>query len=85
MEARLAVNGNDWLPQINQNRCTGCGDCIAVCPTGALELVDGKASVAHPDACTYCAMCEDICPAYAIGLPLLICFAPGSTGEQQGS
>ena len=37
-----------WLPQIDKDVCTGCGDCIAVCPTDALELVTGTAVVADP-------------------------------------
>ncbi len=26
-------------PEIDVNKCTGCGDCISVCPNGALEMV----------------------------------------------
>lgn len=62
----------DWMPQINQMTCTGCGDCIIVCPTGALGGHLGKAALLHPHQCTYCAACEDICPVGAIELPYLI-------------
>lgn len=61
-----------WMPQINQIRCTGCGDCIASCPTGALGSQNDKAVLLHPDLCTYCAACEDVCPSGAIELPYLI-------------
>lgn len=64
-----------WTPQIDNVRCTGCGDCIAVCPTEALGEVEGKAVVTRPQACTYCAICEDICPTGAIGLPYQIIFS----------
>lgn len=65
----------EWMPQIDNVRCTGCGDCIAICPTEALGEVRGKAVVLQSQACTYCAVCEDICPAGAIGLPYEISFS----------
>jgi ferredoxin len=63
----------DWLPRINTEACTGCRECIARCPTGALVQVNGKAALVYPERCTYCAACESICPAQAIDLPYLIC------------
>jgi ferredoxin len=63
----------EWYPQLDRNLCTGCGQCIAVCPTGALAQVDDKAALVFPDLCTYCAACEDVCPVGAIELPYLIC------------
>jgi MinD superfamily P-loop ATPase len=67
-----------WLPQIDQQTCTGCGDCVAVCPTRALALVGGKAILAHSQACNYCAVCEALCPVGAIALPYLFAFEVGS-------
>lgn len=64
---------SEWMPQIDQTRCTGCGDCIRVCPTEALGWQNDKAALIHPDLCTYCAMCEAVCPVSAIELPYLIC------------
>lgn len=63
----------EWYPRLDRNLCTGCGDCIAVCPTDALAQEDGKATLAFPDLCTYCTACETICPVGAIELPYLIC------------
>lgn len=61
-----------WNPQIDRNKCTGCGDCIAKCPTGALGWQNGKAALLRPEICLYCNVCEDICPVNAIELPFLI-------------
>ena len=58
-----------WLPVIDVARCTGCGDCIAVCPTGALELAGGVAVLVRPEVCDYAGLCERICPVEAIALP----------------
>jgi ferredoxin len=63
----------DWLPRINTQACTGCGECVARCPTGALARLNSKAALVYPEHCTYCAACESICPAQAIELPYLIC------------
>ncbi|GAB4476142.1 MAG: 4Fe-4S binding protein [Anaerolineae bacterium] len=71
-EAKMTIT--PWMPRIDRARCTGCGDCIALCPTGALGRVDGKAALIAPQACTYCTACEDACPVEAITLPFLICF-----------
>jgi NAD-dependent dihydropyrimidine dehydrogenase PreA subunit len=56
---------------IDQEKCTGCGDCHEVCPAepNVFEVEeDVKAKVAHPDACTDCGACEDECPEEAIEL-----------------
>lgn len=29
--------GSPFLPEINEERCTGCGACMQVCPVGAFE------------------------------------------------
>ncbi len=65
-----------WLPGIDLAICTGCGDCIAICPTGALGLQGEKAAVVKPEACTYTAQCEAICPVGAIALPYQVVMEP---------
>lgn len=61
-----------WLPLIDRDACTACGDCVTLCPTGALGLVMVKAAVAAPEACSYCGVCEPVCPVGAIALPYQI-------------
>lgn len=65
-----------WLPTINPQKCTGCGTCIAACPTHALTRVNDKAALTYPDQCIYCADCETLCPESAISVPFLIVRRP---------
>jgi NAD-dependent dihydropyrimidine dehydrogenase PreA subunit len=72
-----------WFPQIDKAVCTGCGDCVAACPTEVLELVDGQTFLAEPAACNYCGACESICPVQAIALPYQVVLKPPDiTGRQ---
>jgi ferredoxin len=68
-----------WLPQIDRDSCTGCGDCLPVCPTHAIGLINGKAAVIQAEACAYCGACEAICPVSAIALPYQIVAAQTSS------
>lgn len=58
-----------FLPIIDLELCRGCGECVIVCPTGALTMSNGVAVLDVPDNCVYCADCEEKCPQGAIGLP----------------
>ena len=57
------------IPEINPEKCEGCGDCVDWCPTGAVALVDGKAVVVNAEACSYCTDCEAVCPNGARNCP----------------
>jgi NAD-dependent dihydropyrimidine dehydrogenase PreA subunit len=63
------TSSEPFLPIIYIDRCDGCGDCVKVCPSRALELVAGFATLVTPDNCAYCADCEEHCPQRAIALP----------------
>ena len=66
--------GEPILPTIDPELCSGCGDCVAACPTGALALVVDKAALVRPADCAYCGDCETLCPQGAIALPFEIAF-----------
>jgi NAD-dependent dihydropyrimidine dehydrogenase PreA subunit len=51
--------------RIKETLCTGCCACLEVCPTGALSVDGGLASV-DPSLCTECEACLGVCPENAI-------------------
>lgn len=59
-------------PEVELEKCTGCGDCVDKCPSGAVKLVEGKAVVIRPEDCDYCTECETFCPSGAIRCPFEI-------------
>jgi len=50
---------------VDEARCTGCGLCTDVCPTGAISVVDGVARV-EQSLCRECEVCLSTCPNGAI-------------------
>ncbi|HSD88298.1 MAG TPA: NAD(P)-binding domain-containing protein [Kofleriaceae bacterium] len=59
---------------INDDRCTGCDACVAVCPTNVLDLVANKSRVLRFQDCIQCEACMFACPTEA-----LVMFPEGST------
>jgi len=52
---------------ITREHCIGCEQCLAVCPTDAISMVDGIA-VLDPSRCNGCEKCVTACPASAIAM-----------------
>ena len=51
---------------INDDRCTGCDACVAVCPTNVLDLVENKSRVLRFQDCIQCEACMWACPTTAL-------------------
>lgn len=52
--------------EIDEEKCTGCGECILACAEGALELVDGKARMIGEIYCDGLGACIGECPEDAL-------------------
>jgi NAD-dependent dihydropyrimidine dehydrogenase PreA subunit len=51
---------------IDENKCTGCGQCIPDCPEGAIQIIDGKARLIGDLFCDGLGACIGTCPEGAI-------------------
>ena len=69
-----AVGPRILVHDINDDRCTGCDACVAVCPTNVLDLVANKSRVLRFEDCIQCEACMFACPTEA-----LVMFPEGST------
>ncbi len=55
------------LIEIEDERCDGCGLCVAACPSEMFCLREGKAVVkGNPEDCPGCPICVDACVPDAI-------------------
>lgn len=59
------VDTTNFLPMVDNQICTGCGECVEHCPVSALSLKDDVASC-NKDACLGCGFCKTICPVESI-------------------
>ncbi len=51
---------------IDEVKCTGCGQCIPNCPEGALQVIDGKARLVSDLFCDGLGACVGTCPEGAM-------------------
>lgn len=54
------------MVEIDESKCTGCGDCIPNCMEGALQIIDGKARLLSDYFCDGLGACLGHCPMDAI-------------------
>ncbi|OPY08741.1 MAG: Ferredoxin-1 [Syntrophaceae bacterium PtaB.Bin038] len=70
------VHTTNFIPVVDEGKCTGCGRCVGVCPIGAVALVSAadpknrtkKKARIDVDACLGCGVCVRSCTAGAMAL-----------------
>lgn len=77
----LTKGGTEWTPEfvtdLDQAKCIGCGRCYKVCPRNVLDLVERELdaddddndddnmmvmALANPADCIGCGACGRVCP-----------------------
>lgn len=63
---------NKTIESVVKNQlCTGCGTCVAYCPTSAVQMIKDESKgicVAKLDheKCNKCGICYQVCPGYSV-------------------
>ena len=53
--------------EVDEDKCFGCGACIALCPVNVLDLVD-RMIIVDEENCTHCELCIPSCPVSALDI-----------------
>lgn len=61
------ILNSGYLSSIDEGLCTGCGECIEICPMDAIADDDGVSRVSS-ERCIGCGLCADRCPVEAISM-----------------
>ena len=76
-DEKKAPRTGNWRylhPEVDKEKCIGCGKCIPFCPDACIELIGEKGAEgkikkkaqADYDFCKGCGVCASVCPAKAI-------------------
>ena len=80
------MKGFAYLPNVatlalDRDACSGCGQCVEVCPHQVFSLRDERAQIADADRCMECGACMVNCPAGAIRVDAGVGCAAGMISE----
>ncbi len=64
----LTVNATNYIAEVNQEICVGCGTCVDHCHTNTMQLNDQGKAERVGDYCIGCGSCAFFCPENAITL-----------------
>lgn len=61
------VATSSFIASLKEEECSGCGDCVEMCPMDALAL-DGDVVALKLERCIGCGLCVSACPTAALRL-----------------
>ena len=72
------IHTTNFQPEVQEGDCTGCGQCVSVCPVEAMSLVSAnnplkpekKKAQLREEICLGCGLCVRACPEHHITLTI---------------
>ena len=72
--------------QLTEDKCTGCGTCLLVCPHEVFAKFNGRVRIEDPDGCMECGACALNCPEEALAVQAGVgCACAVITGALRGT
>jgi ferredoxin len=70
------VHTTNFIPEVNETNCNGCGKCVDICPVEAMTLVSSnnphkpksKKALLNEDTCLGCGLCVKVCSKNSLHL-----------------
>ncbi len=62
------IVSSNYHAQIDPDNCTGCGECIDICPMTAIEMADDHTASVTTDRCIGCGLCHTRCDFDSISM-----------------
>ncbi|HEY5534589.1 MAG TPA: 4Fe-4S dicluster domain-containing protein [Ignavibacteria bacterium] len=70
------VHTTNFIPEINNEHCNGCGKCVNACPVEAMALTSAnhphyqnrKKAILNENLCLGCGVCVRVCPEKGVSL-----------------
>jgi electron transport complex protein RnfB len=60
---------SSFIASIKEEDCSGCGDCVEMCPMDAL-VMDGDVATIDLKRCIGCGLCVSVCPTESLSLEM---------------
>jgi NAD-dependent dihydropyrimidine dehydrogenase PreA subunit len=57
-----------FLVNVDLVKCTGCGECVNICPVGVYRMGDAKTDPFNAGECVGCMSCVEVCPVQCIAV-----------------
>ena len=55
-----------YKPEVNDEKCIGCEECVEVCPVDVYEIQEKKSVPVNGEECIGCESCIEVCEQNAI-------------------